>query len=98
MVCRGEGGRCGDGRAFMVARRWGAALFSKLRAMETGTRATIKALPSTQLPTRPYGQLMTFAQIDASRTPLVGVPTGLLAGSAIELEHNSVAHKKKEPA
>src|SRR5437588_12206975 len=58
-IRRGEGGRCGDGRAFMVARgvgRW--SCFGKISVRGTGTRATIKALPTPHPPLSPLRMLM----------------------------------------
>ena len=59
MIRRGEGGRCGEGRAFRVARgvgRW--SCFPKISVRGTGTRATIKALPTPHPPLSPLRMVM----------------------------------------
>ena len=52
---RGEGGGCGDGRAFMVARAGEASVFLQAGRQGNRTRATIKAHPTAPHHPRPYG-------------------------------------------
>ena len=54
-IRRGEGGRCGDGRAFMVARgvgRW--SCFGKISVRGTGRGRRKRPLPAPH-PLPPYG-------------------------------------------
>src|SRR5947209_18217524 len=82
----------------MVARgvgRW--SCFSNMEARWTGTRATIKALPTPRPPLSPLRMLMSPSSVDAYWAPTRGVRRGRLPPGTIQRNLSNIIAKENPP-